>query len=1110
MKKRLGMFLVTGLSVLLFTVGFAGCDDTSSNTGSGHEHVFAEYEYNQDATCTQDGTETATCIFCTATYTRVKEGSALGHDYFDEYTVDVRPTCTETGICSRHCSRCNSTTDERVVESLGHNLIHHNAQAATCTKKGWNAYDTCSRCDYTTYREIAVLDHDIIHHEGQTATCTEKGWNAYDTCSRCDYTTYREIAALNHANMQAHIAVEATCTTAGNSAYWYCPDCDKYFSDANGQMEIADNSWILAALNHANMQSHAAVDATCITAGNSAYCYCPDCDMYFSDVEGKTEIAENSWVIAALNHDLIHHDAQAATCAEKGWNAYDTCSRCDYTTYLEIEAHHDLIHHDAKFASCTEKGWEAYDTCSRCDYTTYREIAMLGHDLIYHDARAATCTDVGWNAYEQCSRCSYTTYQEVSELGHSYINGACVRCGKTDPNYTAEATEGLKYEISYNGKYYCVIGIGSATDKDVVIPSTYNGLPVTKIDEYAFSYCTKLESVVIPDSITSIESSAFSSCFSLKSVTMGSGVTYISDRTFSDCTALETITIGSNVALIGDLAFFDCSSLKSITFPNSVSGIWDQAFEDCASLEIVNIPYGVNEIRDRAFAGCTSLKSVYYYGTEQEWNKIKIGSNNQNLTNAVLLYLGEVVQPNTPTEGLAYKIASSNTYYTVIGIGTATDENIVIPSIYNGLPVKEIGTSAFYNCSSLRSVTIPNSITSIGNGAFEECTSLTNIYFNAENCKDLRFVNRVFYNAGKNRGGITLTIGAAVTKIPAYLFSPHDGSYAPQIVDLEFEAGSVCRSIGRSAFYGCSSLINVSIPDSVTTIGIDAFASCASLTSVFIGSGATSISNSAFRNCPLLESIMAQEDNLIYHSSENCLIETASKTLILGCKNSVIPADGSVTSIGNSAFDGCSSLLSVTIPKGITSINKYAFHGCLKLNRVIISDGVISIGYGAFQACVSLGSVVIPDGVESVGDYAFAYCTNLADITIPDSVAYIGISAFEKCSFRLTSVVIGNGVVSIGNSAFAGCSKLKNVTIGNSVTIIGNYAFEDCASLVSVSIPESVTYIGFEAFAECVSLETVYYYGSGESWNYINIDASNTDLVNASIIFLDKTTKKLK
>ena len=159
----------------------------------------------------------------------------------------------------------------------------------------------------------------------------------------------------------------------------------------------------------------------------------------------------------------------------------------------------------------------------------------------------------------------------------------------------------------------------------------------------------------------------------------------------------------------------------------------------------------------------------------------------------------------------------------------------------------------------------------------------------------------------------------------------------------------------------CSNLTDITIPDKVTSIGIGVFAGCSSLTSITVASG-----------------------NPVYHGIDNCLIETASKTLVSGCKNSVIPTDGSVTSIGDEAFSGCSGLTSITIPDSVTSIGDYAFRNCSSLTSIEIPDGGTSIGYMAFYHCRSLTSIAIPDSVTSIGKWAFAGCDNLAYVTLED------------------------------------------------------------------------------------------------------------------------------
>ena len=193
------------------------------------------------------------------------------------------------------------------------------------------------------------------------------------------------------------------------------------------------------------------------------------------------------------------------------------------------------------------------------------------------------------------------------------------------------------------------------------------------------------------------------------------------------------------------------------------------------------------------------------------------------------------------------------------------------------------------------------------------------------------------------------------------------------------------------------------------------------------------------------------EGNSVYHSEGNCLIETASKTLIAGCKNSVIPTDGSVTSIGGSSFSGCSNLTSIVIPEGVTSIGNRAFSQCSSLTSIEIPESVKSIGNGAFGDCSSLTSIEIPEGVTSIGNSAFYNCSSLTSIDIPFSVTSIGSSTFFGCS-RLKSIMIWSWVTSIGSGAFSGCSSLTSIDIPSSVKRIGDSAFSGCSRLVSITI----------------------------------------------------------
>jgi len=340
-----------------------------------------------------------------------------------------KATCSAKAVCEV----CGGEYGEK--DSNNHDLVQHEAQAATCTKPGWNAYETCSRCDHTTYAEQPALNHDLVNHDAKAPTCTEIGWDAYKTCSRlgCNYTTYQEIPALKH-DLVHHDAQAATCTEIGWDAYETCSRCD-YTTRKE-----------LPALNHA-LEQHEAQAPTCTEIGWDAYETCSRCD-YTTRKE-----------LPALNHDLEQHAAKAPTCTEPGWSAYETCSRCNHTTYTELPAlNHDLEQHAAKAPTCTEKGWNAYETCSRCDHTTYAELPALNHDLEQHAAKVPTCTEIGWNAYETCSRCDYTTYAELSALNHDYqavtVEPTCetdgytvFTCSRCKDSYTADPTDQLGHQF---------------------------------------------------------------------------------------------------------------------------------------------------------------------------------------------------------------------------------------------------------------------------------------------------------------------------------------------------------------------------------------------------------------------------------------------------------------------------------------------------------------------------------------------------------------------------------------------------------------------------------------------------------------------------------------
>ena len=722
---------------------------------------------------------------------------------------------------------------------------------------------------------------------------------------------------------------------------------------------------------------------------------------------------------------------------------------------------------------------------------------------------------------------------EVTYRGNSY--------NSYSNEYSGAVT--IPAAVTYNGRTYRVTSIGTSAFWEcssltaITIPEGVTSIGneafcgcssltaitipegVTSIEGYAFYGCTSLTAINIPESVTSIGRVAFYGCTSLTAITIpeNSKLARIEKSAFEGCSRLTSITIPEGVTSIGNWAFHDCSSLTSIIIPENskLARIEKSAFYNCSSLTSITLSEGVTSIGDWAFYGCTSLYKVI--------NCSNLGiSKGSTAYGCVAYYAKKVLNGSNSSTVGDYQFYTSNGVHYLANY-SGNDLNLVLPDSYNGENYK-IADYAFYECSSLTAITIPEGVTSIGNYAFCGCSSLTAITIPEG-------VTSIEESAFDGCSSLTaITIPASVTSIGNKTFEG-----CTSLKELVIEDGNETLSLGYNYYYsgGTGEGLFYDCPletiywgrnlsySSGESCGYSPFYDQKVLTSVTIGESVTSIEEWAFRDCNSLTSIIVEGGNTTYDSRDNCnaIIETSGNCLIVGCSTTIIPEG--VTSIGMYAFYNCSNLTSITIPEGVTSIEDYAFYGCSRLTSITIPEGVTSIGNSAFYNCTSLTSITIPENskLASIGRFVFYGCSNLTSITIPEGVTSIGNYAFNECtSLKELVIADGNETLSLGYnedrytytgkglfydcpletiylgrnlsydsskqygySPFYNKKALTSVTIGESVTSIEDYAFNNCSNLTSITIPESVTSIGLYAFSG-----TAWYDNQPDGVIYIN------------------------
>lgn len=500
----------------------------------------------------------------------------------------------------------------------------------------------------------------------------------------------------------------------------------------------------------------------------------------------------------------------------------------------------------------------------------------------------------------------------------------------------------------------------------------------------------------------------------------------IHSHAFYNCKKLQNILISFDLTEIGYLAFYQCYALRTINLPRTLTTIGEKSFNECHYLSSITIPESVTSIGDLAFAGCLRLKTINF-------------------------------------NAMSCNHFTNNSYvFNKVGEQTSDGVDINIGDEVGRIPAYLLSDSIDSQMhTKIKTLKIGKKVNNIGTHCFDNLTNLTNIIYNAPNCRIMPQNDGIFIYAGVDGAGVDVTIGEDVEYLPP-LFRVSNPSYSPKIRDIQI--GTNVTLVG--SFKNCTSISSIILPNSVTEIATEAFMGCVGLQSIKLSNNMTQISSLAFKDCSSLFSVEFKNiEGIDYNAFENCV------------SLRVLNLPLTLRYIDNSAFKGCSNLIYVTFPPSTTYLGIGAFENCSSINNIIVYGDIYS---RAFKNCVNLESVSMLGGTM-ITNSAFEGCKKLNRINLSTELTYIGDNAFKDCSL-LICITIPENVTQIGSDAFKNCVRLNTVFI-DSLAIYFDY--NDVSDINSICG-------GLIVYADAISVRADKYYDIIGNYLYENSTTSNS------------------